>query len=72
MHTRSAFDKPHAICVPSGRLDETLMPQNHEPRSFRPAEDEPRPLIGAVPGALEAVRGEDGVWVVTLEETFDA
>lgn len=51
------------------------MQQNHEPRSFPPAEGDPRPLIGLdalLPGALEAVRGEDGVWVVPLEETFDA
>lgn len=49
------------------------MHSNPEPRSFRPAEGQPRPLIGLdallvdVCGTLEAVRGEDGVWAADLD-----
>lgn len=54
------------------------MQPNHQHRSFRPAEENPRPITllhGVrvwIPGALDAVRGEDGVWVVPLEEIHDA
>lgn len=54
------------------------MNPNHQTDPIRHAEGNPRPiprLYGAcvlIVGALEAVRGEDGVWAVTLEETSDA